>query len=272
MFKDITLGQYVPVDSFIHKLDARVKIILIVIYTCALFIIKHPPAYCAYTVFTLIMIFSSRVPFKFVLKGLKPMMFILIFTAVLNVFMTDGTPAVTFFTYKTFSLRVTYEGIYLAAVMAARLILLLMGTSLLTLTTTPVMLTDAAEYMLRPLKKIGVPSHEIAMMMTIAMRFIPTLAEEADKIVKAQTARGADFESGNIIKRAKSLLPVMIPLFISAFRRADELANAMESRCYNNGINRTRMKVMKTTGKDALAVCVAVLFLVCVFALEFWKR
>lgn len=272
MFKDITLGQYVPGNSFIHKLDARVKIVLIFIYTCILFIIKNPLSYVIFAVFTFVMIFISKVPIKFILKGLKPMMFILIFTAFLNLFLTSGEALWAIDLFGDFKLSITYEGINLAVIMIVRLILLLMGTSILTLTTTPIMLTDAIEFMLAPFKKIGVPSHEIAMMMTIAMRFIPTLAEETDKIIKAQTARGADFESGNIIKRSKAMLPVLIPLFISAFRRADELSTAMESRCYNGGINRTRMKIMKTTKKDAAAVCIFSIFFICTVVCELFLK
>ncbi len=268
MLNDITLGQYVPGNSFIHRLDARVKIALIFVYTCVLFTVKTPASYFAFAAFTLAAVFISRIPLKFIFRGLRPMLFILLFTAALNIFMTDGTPVAVLFEYKSFTLRITDRGIYLAVMMAARLFLLLTGSSLLTLTTTPIMLTDSLEYILAPLKKIGVPSNEIAMMITIAMRFIPTLAEETDRIIKAQTARGADFESGGIIRRAKAMLPVLIPLFISAFRRADELACAMDSRCYNSGINRTRMKIMKTTGKDAAAVCISGILFICILIFE----
>lgn len=268
MIANITIGQYVPSNSFIHKLDARIKITLIVVYSCMLFIIKTPVSYFAYAIFTAVLIFASNVPVKFIVRGLKPMLFILIFTAALNLFASDGVPVLTIFKYKGLILRITDNGIYLASIMAARLILLLAGTSLLTLTTTPIMLTDAIEQILAPLKKIGVPAHDIAMMMTVAMRFIPTLAEETDRIMKAQTARGADFESGNIIKRAKAMLPIFIPLFLSAFRRADELACAMDSRCYNNGKNHTRMKIMKITKNDITAVCIFGIFSIFILILE----
>lgn len=272
MITDITIGQYVPTGSFIHKLDARVKIVLIVVYSCVLFIIKTPISYLAYTIFTATLIFMSDVPLKFIVKGLRPMLFILVFTAALNIFTTDGTVVLTIFEYKNFIFRITDNGIYLAASMAVRLILLFAGTSLLTLTTTPIMLTDAIEYIIAPLVKTGVPVHDIAMMMTVAMRFIPTLTEETDRIMKAQTARGADFEDRNIIKRAKAMLPVFVPLFLSAFRRADELACAMDSRCYNNGKNHTRMKTMKITKNDTYAIYISGIFFICIIALEIFFK
>ncbi|MCH5185256.1 MAG: energy-coupling factor transporter transmembrane protein EcfT [Oscillospiraceae bacterium] len=272
MLSDVTLGQYVPGESFIHRLDARVKIILVFVYTCALFAVKTPAGCCLYAVFTFICVFVSGVPFRFILRGLRPMLFILVFTAALNIFMNEGNVIATVFEYKGFALEITDKGIYTAAIMAARLLLLLAGTSLLTLTTTPIMLTDAVEYLLKPLKRIGVPAHEAAMMMTVALRFIPTLAEEADRIIKAQKARGADFESGNIIKRARAMLPVMIPLFIGSFRRADELATAMDARCYNGGENRTRMRVMRATKRDAAAAAAVAALVIGAAAAEILGR
>jgi len=250
MLKDITIGQYVPGISFIHRLDARVKIIFVMIYVVVLFMINSPVSYGIFTIFTIAAILASKVPVKFIMRGLKPMLFIIVFTALINLFMTPGevlwkSPAIF-----GFSLKVTYDGLKIAVLMILRLLFLMMGTSLLTLTTSPLMLTDGIENLLKPLDKIKVPSHEIAMMMTIAIRFIPTLTEETDKIMKAQMARGADFESGNLIKRAKAMLPLLVPLFVSAFRRADELSVAMESRCYHGGHNRTRMKQMKMTKTD----------------------
>lgn len=250
MFKDITIGQYVPGKSFIHRLDARVKIIFVLVYVVALFMINNPVSYAVFTLFTFAAIFASRVPPGFVLRGLKPMIIIIIFTAAINLFMTSGTAVWKSPELMGISLTVTREGIVTAVLMVLRLLYLMMGTSLLTLTTSPLMLTDGIENLLKPFDKIKVPSHEIAMMMTIAIRFIPTLAEETDKIMKAQMARGADFESGNIIKRAKAMIPLLVPLFVSAFRRADELSMAMEARCYHGGKNRTRMKQMKTTVTD----------------------
>lgn len=272
MIKDITIGQYVPTGSFIHRLDARVKTVLIIIYSCILFIIKTPVGYLAYTIFTAALIYISGVPVKFIVRGLRPMLFILVFTAAVNIFAADGSPVLTVFEYKNIILRITDKGIYLAVSMLLRLILLLAGTSLLTLTTTPIMLTDAMEHLLSPLAKTGVPVHDTAMMMTVAMRFIPTLTEETDRIMKAQTARGADFESGNIVKRARAMLPIFVPLFLSAFRRADELACAMDSRCYNNGKNHTRMKTMKITKNDISAIYISGIFFICIIALEIFFK
>lgn len=268
MFKDITIGQYIPGNSIIHRLDARVKIILTMVFIVTLFVINTPISYGMFTVFTVVLVFSSRVPIKYILKGVKPMLFILAFTAVINIFMTPGDYIWSLSFPNGWRLGITSEGIVLAVKMIVRLLLLVMGTSVLTLTTTPLMLTDGIENLLKPLNKIKVPSHEIAMMMTIAIRFIPTLAEETDKIMKAQMARGADFESGNIIKRAKAMVPLLVPLFISAFRRADDLAIAMESRCYHGGKNRTRMKQMKTTYLDFVASAIMVVFCGIVISLE----
>lgn len=267
MFKDITLGQYYPGDSVIHRLDPRIKILLTLVYIVLLFFIKNFTGFLAFGIFTLAVIFLSKLPLGYVLKGLKPLLFIIAFTGIINLFMTPGKIWVKI---PYTPLCITYEGLRTAAFMIVRLIFLIMGTSVLTLTTSPLSLTDGIEKLLSPFKKIGLPAHELAMMMSIAIRFIPTLLEETEKIMKAQTARGADFESGNLLERAKALVPLLVPLFISAFRRADELAMAMECRCYNGGSHRTRMKEIKITGKDisislialfALAVATTIGFL-----------
>ena len=257
MLKDITLGQYYPVKSPVHKLDARVKILLSIAFMVAVFCVKAEVSYVVLAVFTAAMIKLSKIPFRFMLKGIKPIMFFIVFTAVLNVFLTGGTPI-----WQLGFLKITREGLSYAALMVIRIVFLVFGTSLLTYTTSPIQLTDGLEALLRPFSKIGLPSHELAMMMSIALRFIPTLLEETDKIMKAQTARGADFESGNIVKRAKALIPLLVPLFISAFRRADELATAMECRCYHGGNNRTKLHEPKLCRKDLYAVLVFVVFVV----------
>lgn len=240
MIKDITLGQYYPGESMLHKADPRVKIVLTLAYMTILFLINTYMGFLMFALFTLLAIIGSGIPLKFTLKGLKPVVFIVVFAAVINIFTTPGTKLV-----GLGPLNITIEGLLLAGKMALRLSLLIMGASLLTLTTTPILLTDGIEKLMAPLKRIGVPAHEIAMMMTIALRFIPTLLDETDKIMKAQSARGADFDTGNIVQRAKSFVPVLVPLFVSAFRRADELALAMEARCYRGSEGRTRMKQLK---------------------------
>lgn len=256
MFKDITIGQYVPGESFIHRMDPRVKILLSLLYIVVLFAVSSPVAYGLFTVFTVFLVAVSRVPVKYIFKGLKPMLYILIFTAVLNVFMTPGERIL----WELGSLKITHEGLETAGVMLLRLVFLVVATSVLTLTTSPLMLTDGIEKILKPFEIIKVPAHEIAMMMTIAIRFIPTLSEETEKIMKAQMARGADFESGNVIKRAKAMIPLLVPLFISAFRRADDLAVAMDSRCYHGGKKRTRMKQMRVGVRDYIAIAFMVVF------------
>lgn len=258
MIKDITIGQYLPGDSIVHKLDPRVKIAVTFIFIINLFIINNFIGYTPSFVFMISAIIISNVPFKYIYKGLKPIFVILIITALINVFLTTGTVV-----YKAGPFTVTREGLELAGFMILRLIFLIVGTSILTLTTSPISLTDGIENLLNPLKKIGVPAHELAMMMTIALRFIPTLLDETDKIMKAQMARGADFESGNIINRAKNLVPLLVPLFISSFRRADDLAMAMEARCYRGGANRTRMKQLKIEARD-IGVTIVTLILVVV--------
>lgn len=255
MFKDITIGQYIDGDSFIHKMDARVKILLSLFYIVMLFLISSPVAYGIVFLFTVFSVWLSKIPTKYIIRGLKPMLYILVFTALINLFMTQGGD-VLWVCPGIESVKITEKGLVTAAQMIVRLVLLVVMTSLLTLTTSPMQLTDGIEKLLKPFEIVKVPAHEIAMMMTIAIRFIPTLSEETDKIIKAQTARGADFESGNILKRAKAMIPLLVPLFISAFRRADDLAVAMDSRCYHGGKNRTRMKQMKMTRKDAIAFAV----------------
>lgn len=257
MLTDITLGQYIPVKSAVHNLDPRIKILATFVYITAVFVANSQLAYILAGLFTLFVIFLSKVKLLTVLKSIKPLMFIILFTAVINIFMTSGDDII----YKLGFLKITLTGVKNAVFMSLRLIFLVMGTSLLTFTTSPIMLCDGIESLMKPFSKLGVPSHELAMMMTIALRFIPTLIEETDKIIKAQKARGADFESGNIIKRAKALVPVLVPLFISSFRRADELATAMECRCYRGGEGRTRLKELKMQKCDFLASVVMLLFL-----------
>lgn len=265
MFKDIIIGQYIPGDSFIHKMDPRVKIMLTLAFIVLLFVVSGFFPYALITLFVIYIVLGCGVPVKMFIKGLKPMAFILIFTVVLNLFMTDGEAIASFDIFNKFSVSITKEGVYASISLFIRLLYLITGTSVLTLTTTPLSLTDGIESLLRPFEKIKVPAHEIAMMMSIAMRFIPTLAEETDKIMKAQMARGADFESGNIIRRAKALIPLLVPLFVSAFRRADELATAMEARCYHGGKGRTKMKQMKMKKYDFTGIAVfAALFVTAV--------
>ena len=258
MLKDITLGQYFPGESAVHRMDPRVKILLAIIYITLLFFVKNFSGFLIFAGFTVGIIALARIPVAFVVRGLKPLFFIIAFTAVINIFMTPGTIAFRVFNTQ---MTATWEGIYMAAFMVVRLTFLIMGTSVLTLTTSPISLTDGIEHLLSPFKKIGVPAHELAMMMSIAIRFIPTLIEETQKIMKAQTARGADFESGNIFRRAKALVPLLVPLFISAFRRADELALAMECRCYHGGENRTRLKQLRVTRNDYIATVLTIIIL-----------
>lgn len=263
MIRDITLGQYFPGESWIHRLDPRTKIIATLVYIVGLFIVDTFWGFLIALGALAAVIAISKVPLKFIMKGLKPIFIIILFTFVLNLFMIPGTVLV-----KLGPFSITEEGVYTAFFMAARLVLLIIGSSLLTLTTKPISLTDGIEALLSPFRKIGVPAHELAMMMTIALRFIPTLLEETDKIMKAQQARGADFESGNILHRAKSLIPILVPLFISAFRIAHDLAMAMEARCYRGGQFRTRMHAMKFTGSDALAFCLLIAFLAIVIVMR----
>lgn len=258
MLRDITIGQYYSVPSVIHKMDPRFKIIGSILYLVSLFLINQLFAYTAVIIFIGLVIKLSKVPLNFILKGLKPVFMLILFAFVINVFFTPGEGEALI---KAGFVKIYPEGIERAFFMAIRLVLLIVGTSVLTLTTSPIELTDGIEYLLSPFKKIGMPAHELAMMMTIALRFIPTLLEETDKIMKAQMARGADFESGNLMNRAKALIPLLVPLFISAFRRADELAMAMEARCYKGGEGRTRMKVLKFTRLDLIGSLVLVVYL-----------
>ncbi|MCH5257961.1 MAG: energy-coupling factor transporter transmembrane protein EcfT [Lachnospiraceae bacterium] len=257
MLRDITLGQYYQADSVIHKLDPRAKLIATITFIISLFIVDNVWGYCIATVFMAIIIKLSKVPFRFMIKGMKAIVFILLITVVFNLFLTPGEALFTLW-----KLTITKEGLRIAVLMAVRLTLLIIGSSVMTLTTTPNNLTDGMEKLMRPLRIFKVPVHEVAMMMSIALRFIPVLLEETDKIMKAQIARGADFESGNLIKKAKSLVPLLVPLFISAFRRANDLAMAMEARCYRGGENRTKMKPLKYGRRDAAAYLVLVCYLV----------
>lgn len=255
MFTDMTLGQYYPVSSPVHKMDALTKIIITLLFMVAIFLVKGFVGFGILFLFLLTVLWSSKIPLKFVIKGVKPILIFVIFTVILNMFMTGGEKAFTFIIWD-----VTYEGIYASVFMALRIVFLVIGSSFLTYTTSPIMLTDGIEKMLKPFVKLGVPAYELAMMMSIALRFIPTLIEETDKIIKAQKARGSDFESGNLIKRGKAVIPILVPLFISAFRRADELAVAMEARCYNGGVNRTRLRVSKMGKVDLVGFLIFALF------------
>ena len=256
MIKDITIGQYFPGRSPVHRMDPRVKIILTAVFIVMLFAADSIWGLCVGVAFTLLSFAISGIPLRLMYKSLKPIIPIIIFTAVLNLFfIKSGTP---YFSYKVFT--VTDEGVRTAVFMAVRIICLIIGTSLLTYTTSPIDLTDAIERLMSPLKKIKVPVHELAMMMTIALRFIPTLIEETDKIMSAQKARGADMETGSLMKRAKALVPVLVPLFVSSFRRAEELALAMECRCYHGGEGRTRMKQLKMSSLDVIAFVYTVIF------------
>lgn len=257
MLKDITIGQYYPSDSIIHKLDPRVKITFTFAFMISLFIINRFFPYALIAIFLVSIIKLSKIPVKYVLKGLRPLWILLLLTFSINAFLTPGEELWSFG-----FLTLTREGLNQGIFMLLRLSFLIVGTSILTLATSPIELTDGIEKMLNPLRIIKVPAHELAMMMTIALRFIPTLLDETDKIMKAQMARGADFESKNVIKRAKSLIPLLVPLFISAFRRADELAMAMESRCYRGGDGRTRMKEIFFGKKDYVASSIILLYLI----------
>ena len=261
MLKDITLGQYFPGNSVIHRLDPRAKLIVLVVYIVALFLAVSWVSYALMVVFLLACIHISTIPAKSFIRGMKPLMMILIFTGVLNLFFTtDGEVLVDFWI-----ITITSGGLQRAVFMVIRILLLICGTFLLTYTTSPISLTDGLEALMNPLKKIKVPVHELSMMMCIALRFIPTLIEETDKIMSAQKARGADFESGTLMEKAKALIPILVPLFISAFRRADELATAMECRCYQGGEGRTKMKLLRYTLWDfeAFGVGAVVLAAVC---------
>lgn len=266
MLKDITLGQYFPGNSFIHRLDPRTKLIMLVVYIVALFTVKGWIGYGVMLAFLLGCIAISRIPPKSIVRGMKPMVVILIFTGLLNVFMTKGDTV----WLKLWVLTVTKEGVIRAVFMVGRILMLVTGTFLLTYTTSPIALTDGLESLLSPLKKLKLPVHELAMMMSIALRFIPTLIEETDKIMSAQKARGADLENGNLLQRVKALLPILIPLFNSAFRRADELATAMECRCYHGGEGRTKLKLLRYTRWDFESFAVGAVLLAGQFVLAYY--
>ena len=257
MLKDITLGQYYQTESVLHRLDPRVKLVGTICYIISLFLVNNVWGYLVAALFLAAMIKLSNVPFKFMVKGMKAIMFLLILTVIFNMFLTPGEAFITIW-----KLTITKEGLKLAVMMAVRLTFLIIGSSVMTLTTTPNNLTDGMENLMNPLRKLKVPVHEIAMMMSIALRFIPILMEETDKIMKAQIARGADFESGNIIKKAKALVPLLVPLFISAFRRANDLAMAMEARCYRGGDGRTKMKPLIYKKADKVGYIVLAAYLV----------
>ena len=267
MLKDITLGQYFPGKSPIHLLDPRTKLIMLVVYIVALFLASGWMAYGVMLLFLVAVIRISTIPAKSILRGMKPLVLILVFTGVLNLFFTtgEGEPLVDWWIFTIYA-----EGISRAVMMVARILMLITGTFLLTYTTSPIALTDGLESLMKPLAKIKVPVHELSMMMCIALRFIPTLIEETDKIMSAQKARGADFENGSLIERAKALIPILVPLFISAFRRADELATAMECRCYQGGEGRTKMKILRYTRWDFNAFGVGVLLIAGMVALRYF--
>ena len=264
MLRDITLGQYYPVDSALHRMDPRTKLFGTMIYIVSLFVSDHMLTYAAAALFLVLAIRLSKVPVKFMVRGLKSIVVLLLISVSFNLFLTPGTPI-----FKIGFLQMTWEGVEFAAFMAIRLIFLVLGSTILTLTTTPNQLTDGLEKSLGFLGKVGVPVHEVSMMMSIALRFIPILIEETDKIMKAQMARGADFESGNLIQKAKAMVPLLVPLFISAFRRATDLAMAMEARCYRGGDGRTKMKPLRYEARDRVAYVACIVYLAVVIALKF---
>lgn len=261
MVRDITIGQYYPAESRIHRLDPRVKIVCTLLFLVSLFIQNSFLGYAIAAVFMITVVKMSKVPFKFIVKGLKPVVILLAFTVVMNLFLTGGGETLVHFWIFT----ITENGLRSSVFMAVRLMFLVAGSSIMTFTTTPNGLTDGIENLLHPLNRFHVPVHEIAMTMSIALRFIPILLEETDKIMKAQIARGADFESGNIIQRAKAMIPILVPLFVSAFRRANDLAMAMEARCYHGGDGRTKMKPLRYRAADRTAYAVSILYIVAVF-------
>jgi len=263
MLKDITLGQFFPGDTVIHRLDPRTKLVYVVLYIVMLFTAKWFVSYGLMLLFLTTVIAVSRISIRVILRSLKPLLFIIILTGLLNLFYTQGTPL-----FQFWIITITKEGLLNALFMVLRIGMLIAGTFMLTYTTSPIALTDGLESLLSPLKKIRVPVHELAMMMCIALRFIPTLIEETDKIMSAQKARGADFETGNLIQRAKALIPILVPLFISSFRRADELAVAMECRCYHGGEGRTRLRQLTYAKRDLIAFVLGVLLLAVVIILR----
>ena len=263
MIRDITIGQYYPAKSILHRLDPRVKLVSTLLYLVSLFLFKSIPGYIVATIFLVAVIKLSKVPFSYIMKGMKPIIMLLMITVLFNLFLTREGDVL----FHAWIFTVTEGGLTTAVYMAIRLIYLIAGSSLMTFTTTPNELTDGIERLLHPLNKIHVPVHEVAMMMSIALRFIPILLEETDKIMKAQIARGADLESGNMIQRAKSMIPILVPLFVSAFRRANDLAMAMEARCYRGGEGRTKMKPLKYRNRDYAAYIIVVVYVIGVFVI-----
>lgn len=263
MIRDITIGQYYPANSTLHRLDPRVKLVATLMYLISLFLFKSISGYIIATLFLVTIIKISKVPFSYIVKGLKPVIMLLMITVIFNLFLTrDGEVL-----FHAWIFTITEGGLVTAVYMAIRLVYLIIGSSLMTFTTTPNELTDGIESLLGPLNKVHVPVHEVAMMMSIALRFIPILLEETDKIMKAQIARGADLESGNIIQKAKSMIPILVPLFVSAFRRANDLAMAMEARCYRGGDGRTKMKPLKYRSRDYTAYIVMLAYVAAVVAI-----
>jgi energy-coupling factor transport system permease protein len=254
VLSNITLGQFFPGDSVLHRLDPRVKILLLLVYLIEVFVFSHPLAYAVLTVVTFLLILLSGVPMRMMMRSLKPLWWIILFTFLIHLFSNPGTPIAQVWVFT-----MTWEGVQKGFFLSLRLVLLILASSLLTFTTSPLKLTDALESLLSPFRRFGLPAHELAMMMTIALRFIPTLIAETDKIMKAQQSRGVDFSSGNVLARLRNMVPILVPLFLSAFRRADELALAMEARCYRGGIGRTQMKALQLLSIDYAAVTVFIL-------------
>ena len=265
MIRDITIGQYYPAKSILHRLDPRVKLVSTLLYLISLFLFRSVPGYVVATAFLVTIIKLSKVPFSYIVKGLKPIIFLLMITVVFNLFLTREGAVL----FHAWIFTITEGGLRTAVYMAVRLVYLIIGSSLMTFTTTPNALTDGIESLLNPLEKVRMPVHDVAMMMSIALRFIPILLEETDKIMKAQIARGADLESGNMIQRAKSMIPILVPLFVSAFRRANDLAMAMEARCYRGGEGRTKMKPLRYQTRDRIAYTIVILYTVAVVAI--WR-
>lgn len=263
MLGNIAIGQFIPGNSLVHRLDPRTKILVMLIFITALFLAGGVISWLLLTAFIVVAVALAQVPARILIRGLKPVLFIIILTVTLNMFMTNGEPL-----FRVGPLVATREGLVFGLMLGYRIVLLITFSSLLTLTTSPIALTDGIEALLKPFARIGVPAHELAMMMSIALRFIPTLLEEADKIMKAQMARGADFETGNFLKRARSLVPLLVPLFVSAFRRADDLAMAMEARCYRGGEGRTRMKQLRAETRDFVAGGLTLLLAIAVVAVR----
>ncbi|MBE6904075.1 MAG: energy-coupling factor transporter transmembrane protein EcfT [Ruminococcaceae bacterium] len=269
MFKDITFGQFFPGDSVIHRLDPKTKILITIAFIVILFVPQNIFGYLILGIFLFSSIFASKIPIKLVLKSVRPLLIIIVLTSILNLFYTQGEPLFEPIKFWFITISISLNGIKVTVFMILRIMFLIMGTSMLTYTTSPIVLTDGIESLLSPLKKIHIPVHEFSMMMTIALRFIPTLIEETEKIINAQKARGADFSSGGLIKRAKSLIPILVPLFVSAFRRADELAVAMECRCYRGDFNRTKFKIYKFSSIDFYAFFITVIVFGIVIILNF---